>query len=645
MTKDIHIVLSSSNEFMPYCATAMVSVLENVSKERYVHFYILSYDISPSSKKIIEKIKRKNKCSITYTEFDETILDTFNNIHTPPHVSKMTYARCFIPTFLPDVDKAIFLDCDIIVRTDISELYDIDLGNYYFGAVEDIGTAAISQRLFQNNDCYYTCGVLLINCKQMRKDNYLEKLKEINPERSKLYLLCDQDILNDIFHNKFYKISFRWDFYHEWHFYKKNFTPSDPEDYAQSLKNPGIIHYVGPDKPWYPVVKHPFKKEYMLYYKKNPFYNKFKIFYFDNYKTRYEKHKVLRIYNWEILSYRKYFNQNSMKKMIRIKFLGIPLFKKTKSPEKKAYYILAFPVYKKKTDQSTVKKYILGIRVKKTKKNVSSDALLLHINEIAQQNRFLLDVLHNKMNLELRSIHMAISHTQALTLHKDMFEKYRNSLVNQDVVLVGCGPSIEYYKPIPNAVHVGVNRAFKKDNIKFDFIFAQDEFPEGMEEFNNYPCDKFYGWLPNERAKEVSNIVQRIFPHNFAHPGIHKYIIEDIANGHWAFDLTTEPFGDFQGCCFSALQFICFCNPKRIYFVGCDCSSSQNKNLQVNNADLTIQLKSWQLFKNNISPKYPQTEIISVNPVGLKGLFRDVYTKEYLKDHPEIEQDVEILDI
>lgn len=41
---------------------------------------------------------------------------------------------------------------------------------------------------------------------------------------------------------------------------------------------------------------------------------------------------------------------------------------------------------------------------------------------------------------------------------------------------------------------------------------------------------------------------------------------------------------------------------------------------------------------------YPDMEIISVNPVGLKGLFRDVYTESYLNDHPEIDRKtVEIL--
>ena len=53
----------------------------------------------------------------------------------------------------------------------------------------------------------------------------------------------------------------------------------------------------------------------------------------------------------------------------------------------------------------------------------------------------------------------------------------------------------------------------------------------------------------------------------------------------------------------------------------------------------------WREFKRFVQVYYPETEIISVNPVGLKGIFRDVYTPSFLHKHPEIDPDfVEIID-
>ena len=53
----------------------------------------------------------------------------------------------------------------------------------------------------------------------------------------------------------------------------------------------------------------------------------------------------------------------------------------------------------------------------------------------------------------------------------------------------------------------------------------------------------------------------------------------------------------------------------------------------------------WKRIKNFIRTYYPETEVVVINPVGLKGIFRDVYTKSYLQKHPEIDPEtVEIFE-
>lgn len=231
-----------------------------------------------------------------------------------------------------------------------------------------------------------------------------------------------------------------------------------------------------------------------------------------------------------------------------------------------------------------------------------------------------------RQGLGFRFSYMTSSNMSAIALHKGVFEKYRNSFFSKDVVIVGCGPTSNNYKPIKGAIHIGVNRAFRNKNVKLDYLFAQDQFPEGMYEINAYDCVKFYGWLPNERAREVRKVVHRIHPCNFNINNVSKYILEDYVKGHWAVDLTLEPFGDFQGCIFSALQFACFGHPKNIYLVGCDCSSSINPTLQVASSNVAYQIQSWKSFKDFIEEIYPEINVISINPVGLKGLFKDVYS-------------------
>ena len=97
-------------------------------------------------------------------------------------------------------------------------------------------------------------------------------------------------------------------------------------------------------------------------------------------------------------------------------------------------------------------------------------------------------------------------------------------------------------------------------------------------------------------------------------------------------NLETEPLGDWGGCVFSALQFIMFTHPKRVFLVGTDCTAAgyaYNSNLskdKIPNHDIKIGF--FKSFKNWADKIYPDTEIISVNPVGLKGIFKDWYQDE-----------------
>ena len=93
----------------------------------------------------------------------------------------------------------------------------------------------------------------------------------------------------------------------------------------------------------------------------------------------------------------------------------------------------------------------------------------------------------------------------------------------------------------------------------------------------------------------------------------------------FAYDISTQPLGCFGSIVFPALQFALWTHPKRIYLVGCDCTTNgysydkKDKNfLPVN----TI-IETYKKFKQFAQKYYPDVEIISINPVGLKGLFKD----------------------
>ena len=375
----------------------------------------------------------------------------------------------------------------------------------------------------------------------------------------------------------------------------------------------------------------------------------------------YTSHKFLSINFFE-----KFKNDNT----VTINILGIPFFKRVNTPERKEKYLLGICYYRKtgnykfswgvkrKKDASSREISFLGMPIfSKTDSFTKYTIKLFTVpifckNKIAKNNQALaytdhfsslnknLELIHRSSNMGIRQTYAAISAMQAAQTHPLLFSKYKHCFSDRDIVICGCGPTLLFYTPDKSRIHIGVNRAFEDERIEFDFLFAQDQFPEGMDKINNYRpgnCTKMYGWFCNERAREIQKNIRRILPSSFYQGHALRYILEDLIKGHWAVNIDLEPFGDFQGTVFSALQFACYTFPKRIFLVGFDCSSghfvgSSSKNT----GGFAYQMDSWKQFKSFSQLTYPEIGIISINPVGLRGLFHDVYTQPFLNQHPEI---------
>lgn len=224
-------------------------------------------------------------------------------------------------------------------------------------------------------------------------------------------------------------------------------------------------------------------------------------------------------------------------------------------------------------------------------------------------------------------------HANAISAtHQATFAKYKNCYQGKDVVLVATGPSLNDYVPIKGAIHVGVNRAVDFKKVKFDYLFIQDNsFPtsEYIDKLNEYRARKFYGllqesismdWVISEADTCIADAERYYVVSQWRYPPL-----------HFPYDIAHEPLGCGGSVVFAAMQFVLWTNPKRIYLVGCDCSHGYFNGKDQNHS-LTYVVNGWLELKKFIQIYYPKTEIISVNPVGLKGVFRDMIQDSKKKD-------------
>lgn len=311
------------------------------------------------------------------------------------------------------------------------------------------------------------------------------------------------------------------------------------------------------------------------------------------------------------------------------------LLKITKTTKSICYCFLDIPVVTKKDTEQ--KKYIkiLGIPVyyKEDKSIPIKNQLNLLQKQMSDTNKLFIEQkkVNNLLNQKLSNMKCII---EAQKLHEKTFGPYKNAFAGKDVVLVCTGPTAKNYKPIPNAIHVGVNGAVYLDNILLDYLFIQDFTirQQNNKELNkdclNYignNCQKFFGIIPDERLQGVKHIIERI-PLSYAYgENISQYVIEDMVKHNIAYDLSRHPIGDFCGTAFSALQFILYAHPKRLYLVGWDCSAGYAYNKPNAMSPANEQAKILKkYFVPFINLNYPDIEIISVNPIGLKSIFKDI---------------------
>lgn len=272
--------------------------------------------------------------------------------------------------------------------------------------------------------------------------------------------------------------------------------------------------------------------------------------------------------------------------------------------------------------------YFLGIKIFRERLLDKKSAIIL--STLRKQDKLLENIYYNMQILY-----------QVPFVHS-YFSSYKNCNVGRDIILFAGGPSIHFYdNEIPQgALKCGVNGIIKMID-DLDYLFIEDYFVEDWilnEQIDNYKgnnCQKFYGILPYRRLKALNKnryFTDRIKPINFENSSAKPFLLADVPCEKWAIDIEREPFGDFLGAALSALQFLVYTHPKRIYLIGHDCTSQKlayhsDRSIDV---DHSAKIKSFISFNDFVTRIYPDVEIISINPVGLRGVFNDIYTRQFV---------------
>lgn len=260
---NITIAYACDNNLITLTLTSMASILKNAKKSDNIEFIIL-YSPSHLSEKYLptfDNLHGIKDYTLKLIKIDEKVFDGFP---CPNWVTVETWYRCLLADILPDTDKILYLDCDTIVRSSLSDLFKTDMQDNLVGVVEDISKSKENAlRIGLTDNFYFNAGVLLINTKAWRKLDLFNRLKSIVMTDNRI---CnDQDALNKTCDNAKLRLSPKYDYMHVW--WRKN-TPEYDDKYLKELdkakSNPVIIHFTG-IKPNNPICKNDFTSEFIDY--------------------------------------------------------------------------------------------------------------------------------------------------------------------------------------------------------------------------------------------------------------------------------------------------------------------------------------------------------------------------------------------
>ncbi len=270
MEDTISLVFIADDNYIHPTITAITSVMVNNKSKRFYSVKILVNAINEDSQKKLS--------SLCFTNFSLTIIDISslvaeqNSIIIRRHVTKTALAKFFIPTLFFQLDKILYIDSDVIVQDDISQLYDIEITDYYMGVVKDTITIRNRKHLDRNkisNKFYFNSGVMLLNLNKMRNDNITQKLLEHKMSNDTIFM--DQDTFNAVVgHNVLY-LSYKYNFLN---YYNETFSKSELSSFFgedlnkrdSALYNACVIlHFGGKEKPWIYDMKD-LSRRYLKYY-------------------------------------------------------------------------------------------------------------------------------------------------------------------------------------------------------------------------------------------------------------------------------------------------------------------------------------------------------------------------------------------
>ena len=258
----IPVVFTFDKRIVLGAAVTVKSLIDTAKPETAYDIYVYHPDIDDKTAKEFEKMLEGTNHSI---HFEYISKDRFKNapINKGGSWTEIVYYRLLIPELLPQYDKVIYADTDVLFKDDLTEAYNIDLTDYECAAVamEPNNENMICHKYFpeNKNELTYISSFIIFNCKKLREEKFVDKVFDVIKTFNTRLKFFDLDTLN-IACDKIYNLPYRYGVFQSL-YYSDDWSKSaeykfikhvySDEELKKEVKNVVMLHYAGkPGKPW-----------------------------------------------------------------------------------------------------------------------------------------------------------------------------------------------------------------------------------------------------------------------------------------------------------------------------------------------------------------------------------------------------------
>ena len=269
LEQPITIVCASDNAYAIPLTAMLASLVSNLNTDSDTEIHIISDGISRIRKAKITKSNIKEKVKFVWHEFNSDIFKNFIG------ESKAYYLRLLIPKILPlEYKKCIYLDSDIIINSNIYDLWKFELGEHALAACQDQFSPLVSSpggllnykilNLGDDTKCFNS-GVLLYNLEIWRRDDISNLVIKYISNNKEYIRFWDQDGLNAMLSDRWLEIDGSWNHLLSPIFEQIHDEAALNKFYACYNEKIKILHFAAPIKPWNYGFDHPAKTIFFRY--------------------------------------------------------------------------------------------------------------------------------------------------------------------------------------------------------------------------------------------------------------------------------------------------------------------------------------------------------------------------------------------